>query len=140
MRKIFVYDSNGDKVLIANDIFVSRPEIKYDSVVDRSQFRPDSENVRNFGLSGAGSGSQGSFDSPDREPSDLEVRIRSGKLDKAEVGIVLKQLSESYQKENESAIKAKKQKELQAIADSRQEYLDKVTGFSGVPQGNVQGA
>ena len=57
----------------------------YDSVVDRSQFRPDSEQVRLFHLSGQGSTNVNLVYDEGRKPSDLEVKLRQGQFDKAEV-------------------------------------------------------
>lgn len=61
----------------------------YDDPVDRSQFRPDSEQVRAFRLTGSGSNLSPLYDKEDNLPSDLEVQLRSGKLDKAEVSQIL---------------------------------------------------
>lgn len=61
----------------------------YDDPVDRSQFRPDSEQVRAFRLTGSGSNLSPLYDKEDSPPSDLEVQLRSGKFDKAEVSQIL---------------------------------------------------
>lgn len=111
--------------------------IVYDDIVDRSSFRPDSEQVRQFHLSGSGSISQPVYDNPDKLPTDLEIAIRSGKLDKAEIS----QLEQVKAAEVEQSItKAKKDKavkEAEDISKARQEYLDKATGFTGVPQSDT---
>lgn len=133
MKKIFYVDSNGDRKLCTYD-FISVPKMKYDDVVDRSSFRPDSEQIRNFALSSTGAYGSPVYDKD--EPSDDVVRIRSGKLDKAEVGILMKYKAEQYSKESDNKEKTRLQKESESIAKSRQDYLDKVTGFAGVkPQG-----
>lgn len=67
----------------------------YDDPVDRSQFRPDSEQVRAFRLTGSGSNLSPLYDKEDNPPSDLEVQLRSGKLDKAEVSQILQAKSKN---------------------------------------------
>ena len=115
----------------------SPASIVYDDIVDRSSFRPDSEQVRQFHLSGSGSINQPVYDKPDSLPTDLEIAIRSGKLDKAEIS----QLEQAKAAEVEQSItKAKKDKavkEAEDISKARQEYLDKATGFTGVPQSDT---
>lgn len=74
----------------------------YDDPVDRSQFRPDSEQVRAFRLTGSGSNLSPLYDKEDSPPSDLEVQLRSGKFDKAEVSQILqiksKNVKEDFKK------------------------------------------
>lgn len=128
----FSFDKNGNKVSVGT-VFRSVPKVVYDDVVDYSSFRPDSEQTRNMALAGAGSTGQGVYDG-DKIPSDDVVRVRSGKLDKTEVAKLQKQLLETYSDENDKKIADAKNKELEAINKARQEYLDKATGFSGMPK------
>lgn len=65
----------------------------YDDPVDRSQFRPDSEQVRAFQLTGSGSNSTPLYDNPDEMPSDLAVMLRSGRFDKAEVSKIMQNMT-----------------------------------------------
>lgn len=124
--------NNGVKSLSSYD-FTSVPTVKYDDVVDRSQFRPDSEQVRNFGLTGSGSNGQGAYDN-DNIPSDDVVRVRSGKLDRTEVAKLLEQSVNNGVKQTNELEKRKVEKAKQDLIDARQDYLDKATGFKGSPQ------
>lgn len=126
---------NDVGVVKSLDFDLALPEVVYDDVVDRSTFRPDSESVRQSVLSGSGFGLKGVYDDSDVPPSDLEVSIRSGKLDKAEVGQILanktKEAKETIDRNRKKAIADAKE----AIVEARQEYLDKATGFKGsVPE------
>lgn len=109
----------------------STSNIKYDKVVDYSSFRPDREQVRAFHATGQGSTSQPVYDDEKHMPSEIEVEIRSGKLDKAEIS----QLQQIKVKKAEEAIsdteKAVAEKEAAKLEKARQEHLDKVTGFKG---------
>lgn len=62
-------------------------EITYDEIVDTTNFIIDSENIRNnmIANSGAIGTEQLQYDDPNNLPSKRAVKIRSGKLDKAEV-------------------------------------------------------
>lgn len=73
---------------------------KYDDPVDRTQFRPDSEQVRAFHLTGAGSNSTPIYDK--EEPSNLVVAMRSGKLDKAEISQIMQSKSKKVQEDLKS--------------------------------------
>lgn len=105
----------------------------YDDPVDRSQFRPDSEQVRQFRLSGAGSSGTPVYDD-DSLPTDLEVDIRSGKLDKAEIS-QLQLAQEAKMKEtSDKKLAAEEKKKADEINKARQDFLDKSTGFKGSDQ------
>ena len=105
--------------------------VKYDKVVDDSQFRPDSEQVRAFQLTGSGSSGSPQYDENPEAVTDLELKIRSGKLDKAEISQLMQKKKEEL-KESTSDLKAEKlQKEIEAENKARQDYLDKATGFKG---------
>ena len=81
--KRYFFDSEGN-IVRHNYNFVGNVALKYDDVVDRSTFSIDSDrdNARKTLLMGASS--QGAYDG-DIIPTDLEVQIRSGKFDKAEL-------------------------------------------------------
>lgn len=126
---------NDSGLVKAIDFDLAIPEVNYDDVVDRSTFRPDSESVRQSVLSGSGFGAQGVYDDPDIPPSDLEVSIRSGKLDKAEVGQILAKKTEAAKKTIDENRKKAIADEKERIVEARQEFLDKATGFKGaVPE------
>lgn len=113
---------------------LSRSKIKYDDVVDRSTFKPDSEQTRIKSLTGAGSTVEGVYDDKENRPTNLEIAIRSGKLDKAEISqIKLKktdEFKESVEKDKKDKIKADAEK----IEKARREHLDNMIGFNGKVQ------
>ena len=108
----------------------------YDKIVDFSSFVPDSESTRVGASSGQGSSFSGSYDG-ENIPSDDVVRVRSGKLDKAEVSKLIKE--KTKQAKNESDVKVQNEAIAQAKAlnDARQSYLDEKTGFKSVTESSV---
>lgn len=122
-------DGKSKRVVFAYDI----KKIKYDDVVDRSTFRPDSEQVRMFHMTGQGSTGQPVYDAK-QLPTDLEVQIRQGKFDKAEISQMKLAKEKKLNESIEQGKKAKAQKEKESIEQARQEYLDKATGFKGSQQ------
>lgn len=111
--------------------------IDYDDVVDRSQFRPDSENIRNKTLSNLGAGAMnGVYDDDPDSVTDEEVAIRSGKLDRTEIQRIIDNKVKEYSDENIENAKKKEADRLKKLNDARQDYLDAKTGFMGLPQEN----
>lgn len=102
----------------------------FDDVVDRSSFRPNSENVRQSVLSGSGFIEKGVFDDMQNPPSDIQVLIRSGKLDKAEIDDYIRseseRLNDEIDKENKSA---ELKKELDKITSSVQDNAEQNIGI-----------
>lgn len=97
-------------------------KIDYDEIVDRSRFIIDSESIRQKKISGDAISTTQNLAYDKTEPSDLEVAIRNGKMDKADIHQEQIKLQKEVKKESK-----KRQKE--AIENARQEYLDKQTGF-----------
>lgn len=95
-------------------------KIIQDHIVDRSSYVLDKESVRQARLNaGEGAGARGIYDN--REISELEIKLRDGKLDKAEV--TQEQLK--LQKEIKEKDSKKKQEEKEAL---RQEAIDNALG------------
>lgn len=109
--------------------------IEYDDIVDTSTFIPDSENIRTASLSGAG-GKKGVYDDVENLPSDLAVRIRSGKLDRAEIAQELEKATKNALDEVDKIEKDNLSKKAAEIAKARQDYLDSKTGFNPSGQSN----
>lgn len=109
---------------------------KYDSIVDRSNFSIDAdrENVRKSMLSGGSLLSDNAYDNLDNPPSDLEVKLRSGKFDKAEVQMIQKNLVKEVSDAATEKDKEVAQKKLDKINQARQEHLDKMVGFTSQPE------
>ena len=100
-------------------------KIKQDHIVDRSSFVLDKETVRQARLNeGEGAGQKGLYDN--RELSSLEIQLRDGKLDKAD--ITQEQLK--LQKEIQEKDSEKKKAEKEAL---RQAAIDKTIGV-GQPE------
>lgn len=102
----------------------------YDDIVDTSTWSPSSDSMANriASVKGGVSG-QGVYDDADNLPSDLEVRIRSGKLDKAEVDLAIKKFVDDAKNEADEKKKSEDTANAQKIADARQAYLDNAVGF-----------
>ena len=123
------YNVFGD---VVKRIDYSSPLIapKYDDIVDRSTWSPCSDSMANrVAMVKGGSSGQGVYDDADNLPTDLEVRIRSGKLDKAEVDLAIKQFIEDSKKESDEKKKAKTAEQAKKVAEARQAYLDNAVGF-----------
>lgn len=105
--------------------------IVYDNVVDDSQFRPDSEQVRAFQLTGSGSSGNPQYDDNPDAVTDLEVQIRSGKLDKAEISQLMQKKEKDLKESTDNLKSEKLKKEIEKENKARQDYLDKATGFKG---------
>ena len=91
-----------------------------DHIVDRSSYVLDKESVRQARLNaGNATGAKGIYDN--RELSDLEIQLRDGKLDKAD--ITQEQLK--LQKEIKEKDSKKRQAEKEAL---RQEAIDNALG------------
>lgn len=123
------YNVLGD-VVKQVDFSTSFVTPNYDDIVDKSTWSPSSDSMANrvASVKGGASG-QGVYDDADNLPSDLEVRIRSGKLDKAEVDLAIKQFVDDAQKEADEKKKSDDMAKAKKLADARQEFLDNAVGF-----------
>lgn len=93
----------------------------YDDIVDRSHFITNRETIRQTRITSDTSGGQTPvYD--DHEPTQLEIALRSGKLDKADVHQIQLKMQEEIKTGNEKA-------KAEALEKARQDYLDKATGF-----------
>lgn len=123
------YNVFGDVVKLI-DFSSSFVTPKYDDIVDRSTWSPSSDSMANrVAMVKGGSSGQGVYDDSDNLPTDLEVRIRSGKLDKAEVDLAIKQFIDDSKKEFDEKKKAESTEQAKKIAEARQAYLDSAVGF-----------
>lgn len=72
---------------------LSVPKVEYDDIVDTSNFKLSSEKIRDKIATGnVGAGEQGLYDfkvdekvTPENCPTDVEIALRNGKLDKADI-------------------------------------------------------
>lgn len=128
------YNVFGD---VVKQVDYSSPLITpiYDDIVDRSTWSPCSDSMANrVAMVKGGSSGQGVYDDVDNLPTDLEVRIRSGKLDKAEVDLAIKQFIEDSKKEFDEKKKAESTEQAKKIAEARQAYLDSAVGFKSASE------
>lgn len=107
----------------------ARTEPEYDEIVDRSSFVQDRETVRNRRLN-AGTSDAGIGMYDDHEPSDIEIALRNGKLDKAEVTqLQLKKQAEVLEQD-----KKRKQQAKEAIKEAAIENALGINGEQAKPQ------
>jgi len=120
------------------DSTISVPVPVYDDVVDKDGYIPDSEVVRNFGLSGSGSVGTPLYDDVNNMPSDELVSIRSGKYDKVEIASIVNNKVAQAESDLNEHKKSKAKKDMEAVDKARQEYLDKSVGFDGAAAASTQ--
>lgn len=96
----------------------AREDPEYDDIVDRSNFVQDKETVRNRRLNAGSSGARvGVYD--DHEPSDIEIALRNGRLDKAEVTqLQIKKQAEALEKNEKLKKQAKEAVKEAAIENA----------------------
>lgn len=107
-----------------------------DDIVDKSEFRPDSETIRGMKLSaGSGLTDNGLYDYPEGKIPDVDtvtpelVALRNGLLDKADVQKLSQEADEALKESMSNAEKEKLLAEKEAINNARQSFLDEQTGF-----------
>lgn len=132
----------------SNDHFsVVLPFLSYDKVVDRSQYRPDYEGVRDFmksAISKGGSGSSGVYDYKDgkvnseNSPTDIEIALRTGNLDKAEVDTLIRHEEEVVKGKVEKAREAADVDAQNELNKKRQAAVDKALGLDSSSDGAVE--
>lgn len=107
----------------------------YDDIVDRTDFRPDSETLRGYKLSnGAGVTSSGNYDYLEGDTSNDTVTreliaLRNGRLDRSEVQKLSEATDKALKEAAELAKKEKLQAQEEALSKARQAYLDASIGF-----------
>lgn len=109
----------------------------YDDIVQKDDFKKGNEEERISRLTALSNGSyNGVYDFPDgnkidktKSPSDIELALRSGTLDKADVDELSKKVQEDAKNEQEQAEKDKALADAKALSDARQDFLDTATGF-----------
>ena len=117
---------------------------EYDDIVDRTDFRPDSETVRGASISSIPA-MKGVYDyedgkvTADKRPSDIIMALREGRLDKADLPAIESQLREEIHNEQDELQKKADESALASISKARQDYLDSLTGFDKNSVPNEQG-
>lgn len=108
----------------------------YDDIVDKSEFRPDTETIRGLKLSvGAGVTNQGLYDYHEGKIPDTDtvtpeiIALRNGQLDRADVQKLAAEADDALKDSLSNAEKEKLQAEKEAILTARQAYMDEQTGF-----------
>lgn len=117
--KQYILNSNGTSE--TKEIKLTKEKIEYDDIVDRSHYITNKETIRQTRITSDTSGGQTPvYD--DHEPTQIEIALRSGKLDKADVHQLQLKMQEEIKTGNEKA-------KAEALEKARQDYLDKATGF-----------
>lgn len=117
----------------------------YDDIVDRTDFRPDSETLRGYKLSnGAGITDSGNYDYPQGDTSHDTVTpeliaLRNGRLDRAEVQKLAEATDKALKETADLAKKEKLQADEEALSKARQAYLDASIGFDSDEGGKDNG-
>nr|DAH60931.1 MAG TPA: hypothetical protein [Microviridae sp.] len=125
-------------------IWKSLPSPEYDDIVDKTDFRPDSEVVRGSTISSVPA-MKGIYDyddgevTDDKRPSDVIMALREGRLDKADLPAIESQLKQEIQRENDELQRKADEAALASISKARQNYLDSLTGFDKNSVPNEQG-
>lgn len=135
MKRYFMQKLTKEQVKIVMETLKNPPvdrdeegNVIQDHIVDDSSFVMDKETVRQARLSGGdGAGQKGLYDN--RKMSDLEISLRDGKLDKADIT----QEQMKLQKEIKEKDNQKKQEELEAV---RQKAIDNAIGV-GQPEQEI---
>lgn len=129
--------SNLLKPLRYNSSFPPISSPIYDKIVDRSDFKRGQDKERAHRILGdtGGSLTQGVYDFPDgnfddkKSPSSVELALRNGVLDKADVDTIARVQKKVAQQEYDEKVQSDIDKEKQAINSARQAFLDEQTGF-----------
>lgn len=109
----------------------------YDDIVDKTEFRPDSETIRGLKLSaGAGVTDKGLYDYPEGKIPDVDtvtpelIALREGKLDKADIQKLSQEADDALKESMSNAETEKLLAEKEAINNARQAFLDEQAGFN----------
>lgn len=115
------YILNSDGTSKETNEKITKEKIEYDNIVDRTHYVTNKETIRQTKItSDTSEGQTPIYD--DHEPTQLEIALRSGKLDKADVHQLQLKMQEEIKTGNEKA-------KAEALEKARQDYLDKATGF-----------
>lgn len=124
---------------------LSVPKVEYDDIVDTSNFKLSSEKIRDKIATGnVGAGEQGLYDfkedekvTPENCPTDVEIALRNGKLDKADI----QKLQEVYSDKAKDDVETERTKsaleaERKASKD-RQDKIDERLGLNTLEDSKV---
>lgn len=108
-----------------------------EEIVDKSDYRPDTEDTRAKRLTSfVADSSDGLYDYPEGFKDDLPIvsseviALREGRLDKADVQRIRSELQETANKDLADAKAKEALDEAERVSKARTEYLDKMTGFA----------
>ena len=111
------------------------PHRHCDDIVDDTDFKKTLQKERDFALTEGNAPVQGVFDYPDGQyneklkPTDFELSLRSGELDKADVNTVERALKQQAQKEADASSKKAKADAAKKVSEARQAHMDSQIGF-----------
>lgn len=109
----------------------------YDAIVDRSDFKKGQDKERAMRLLGdtGGTPTNGVYDFPDGKiskentPTPLQLSLRTGRLDKADIDAIARVQRKAAQDEVKDNLDKKRQKDRETVEAARQSFIDSQTGF-----------
>lgn len=126
------------------DIIIPIPEQEYDDIVDDSDYKPTAERIRDNDFRGGAGGAtdEGLYDYDANKPinekvSDVELLLRNGKLDKADVQKLNENLDEMLTSQAEKARDKKLLEASEQASKNRTKALDEALGVNQQDKGKV---
>lgn len=138
-RSQFLYDLYKFRILPTVGKF------EYDDIVDDTNFRRSSERIRDKILTGnVGAGERGLYDFQENEkvtkensPTDIEIDLRSGKLDKADIQKLEKVFNDKAVQDVETERTKKALEAERKASKDRQDKLDERLGIKTLEDNQV---
>lgn len=125
------------------DTILPMPEQTYDDIVDDSDYKPTAERIRdNDFRGGSAAGDTGLYDYDANKPikekvSDVELLLRNGKLDKADVQKLSESLDEVLSDQSKKSRENQVLKAEVQAQKNRTKALDEALGVSTLDSGKV---
>lgn len=123
------------KLFKENDLekFIKSKKIKYDDILDSSDFKPSRELIRDRSGSNSGEIEQGVYDykkgtkiTKENIVTDVELALRNGKLDKADIQKMNEMLDQELSKQAETAKEKQELEKAEKATKNRQKKLDEM--------------
>lgn len=116
-----------------NYLSMKKTKIKYDDIVDSSDFKPSRELIRDRSGSNSGEIEQGVYDykkgtkiTKENIITDVELALRNGKLDKADIQKMNEMLDQELSKQAETAKEKQELEKAEKATKNRQKKLDEM--------------
>lgn len=113
--------------------FLKSRKIRYDDILDTSDFKPSRELIRDRSGSNSGEIEQGLYDykkgtkiTEENRVTEIEMALRNGKLDKADIQKLNKLLEENLKEQGEEAKEKQELEKAEKASKNRQKKLDEM--------------